>query len=129
MNLRGEWSFQLDAQKLGLRERWFEKNLNDRIPLPGSTDEAGFGAKSAPDLVRFTREHRYVGPVWYQKTVEIPESWQGKRVVLFPERAMWETKLQVDGNLTFCENSSMSQNPSNHLPQTPHETGGCLFCF
>lgn len=105
MNLDGEWSFQLDTGKSGLRERWFEKDLKDRIPLPGSTDEAGFGVKSAPDPVRLTREHRHVGPAWYQKTVEIPESWQGKRSVLFLERAMWETRLWLDGDFIGMQDS------------------------
>jgi len=105
MDLRGEWSFQLDIQRSGLRERWFEKDLKDRIPLPGSTDEAGFGDKSLPDPVRLTREHRHVGPAWYQKTVEIPESWQGKRVVLFLERAMWETRLWLDGDFIGMQDS------------------------
>ncbi len=105
MNLCGEWSFQPDAEKSGLRERWFEKDLKERIVLPGSTDEAGFGVRSAPDPVRLTRENRHVGPAWYQKTVEIPESWQGKRVVLFLERAMWETRLWLDGYFIGMQDS------------------------
>ena len=96
LDLSGSWSFQLDEQKVGLQERWFEKNLKEEIALPGSTDEAGFGAKSDPDSVRLTREHRYVGPAWYQKSIEIPKSWQGKHVELFLERPMWETKVWLD---------------------------------
>ncbi|MCP4783005.1 MAG: hypothetical protein GY878_05585 [Fuerstiella sp.] len=80
IDLSGDWAFQLDEKKVGQRERWFESDLKQSITLPGSTDEAGFGAKSEPDPVRLTREHRYVGPAWYQKTVELPESWQGKKV-------------------------------------------------
>jgi hypothetical protein len=37
-----------------------------------------------------------VGPAWYQKTIDIPEPWQGKHIELFLERAMWETKLWLD---------------------------------
>jgi hypothetical protein len=105
MDLRGEWSFQLDPEKSGLRERWFGMDLKDRIPLPGSTDEAGFGAKSLPDPVRLTRENRHVGPAWYQKTVEIPEGWRGKRVVLLLERAMWETRLWLDDDFIGMQDS------------------------
>ncbi|MFQ6036568.1 MAG: sugar-binding domain-containing protein, partial [Sedimentisphaerales bacterium] len=39
----------------------------------------------------------YVGPAWYQKQVHIPESWRGKRIVLFLERCHWETKVWIDG--------------------------------
>jgi len=97
MDLSGTWSFQLDDEKVGERERWFEKDLAESISLPGSTDEQGFGVKATePQRTRLTREYRYVGPAWYQKTIDVPESWQGKHVELFLERAMWETKVWLD---------------------------------
>jgi len=97
VNLSGNWSFQLDDAQVGERERWFEKDLKDDILLPGSTDERGFGVKAAkPERTRLTREHRYLGPAWYQKTIDIPASWQGRHVELFLERAMWETKVWLD---------------------------------
>ena len=96
LDLSGKWSFQLDEKKVGVRDQWFKQNLKDKISLPGSTDEAGFGKKSEPDPVRLTREYRYVGPAWYQKTIEIPKSWVGKHVELFLERSMWETKVWLD---------------------------------
>ncbi len=97
MDLSGIWSFQLDDENAGEWERWFEKDLAEQISLPGSTDEQGFGVKAAePQRTRLTREYRYVGPAWYQKTIEVPESWQGKHVELFLERAMWETKVWLD---------------------------------
>jgi hypothetical protein len=105
MDLGGDWAFQLDQNKAGLRERWFSKELTDEITLPGSTDEAGFGTKSEPDPVRLTREHRYVGPAWYQKTIEIPESWQGKHVELLLERAMWETRVWLDDHYLGMQDS------------------------
>ncbi|HUT94227.1 MAG TPA: discoidin domain-containing protein [Thermoguttaceae bacterium] len=105
VDLRGTWSFQLDDNHVGQRERWFEKDLLDEIRLPGSTDEAGFGVKSEPDPVRLTREHRYVGPAWYQKTIEVPASWKGKHVVLFLERAMWETKVWFDDHYIGMQDS------------------------
>ena len=105
VDLCGTWSFQLDDGRIGQRDRWFGKDLKDEIKLPGSTDEAGFGAKSEPDPVRLTREHRYVGPAWYQKTIEVPASWKGKQVVLFLERAMWETRLWLDDHYIGMQDS------------------------
>ena len=97
IDLSGTWSFQLDNEKAGEQQRWYNKDLNDNINLPGSTDEQGFGVKAkVAQKTRLTREYRYVGPAWYQKTIEIPESWQGKHVELFLERAMWETKVWLD---------------------------------
>ena len=105
LDLSGPWDFQLDGRYVGERERWFEKDLKDEILLPGSTDEAGFGVKSEPDPVRLTREYRYVGPAWYQKTIEIPESWEGKHVELFLERAMWETRVWLDDHYIGMQDS------------------------
>ncbi len=97
INLSGTWSFQLDNEKAGESERWYVKDLDKRINLPGSTDEQGFGVKAEkPQETRLTREYRHVGPAWYQKTIEIPESWEGRHVELFIERAMWETKVWLD---------------------------------
>ena len=75
VDLSGTWSFQLDDDHVGERGRWFDQDLKDEILLPGSTDERGFGVKAVePQGTRLTREYRYVGPAWYQKTVEIPAS-------------------------------------------------------
>ncbi|MBE0652862.1 MAG: hypothetical protein IH594_03630 [Bacteroidales bacterium] len=97
VDLSGTWSFQLDNEKTGVQGRLYNNDLKEQINLPGSTDERGFGFKATePQKTRLTREYRYVGPAWYQKTIEIPASWQGKHVELFFERAMWETKVWLD---------------------------------
>jgi len=76
IDLRGTWSFQLDNEKAGEQQRWYNNDLQEQINLPGSTDEQGFGVKATePQKTRLTREYRYVGPAWYQKTIEVPESW------------------------------------------------------
>ena len=57
----------------------------------------GFGVKAVqPQRARLTRTYRYLGPAWYQRTIEIPESWQSRRVELFLERVMWETRVWLD---------------------------------
>lgn len=138
--LAGEWGFQLDPEGIGEENRWFEKDLPLRIKLPGSTVEGGFGddisveTEWTGDIVDkswYTEERyekyrqpgnvkvpfwltplkHYVGAAWYEKTVDIPESWRGKRVILFLERAHWETKLWVDGREIGMRNSL----------STPHE--------
>ena len=42
-------------------------------------------------------EKHYVGAAWYQRDVDIPAAWQGKRVVLSLERPHWETRVWLDG--------------------------------
>ncbi len=50
-------------------------------------------------------ERHYVGVAWYQRDLEIPTAWQGKRVVLRLERAHWETRVWVDGKEIGFNNS------------------------
>ena len=56
-------------------------------------------------------ERYYAGAAWYQRDVEIPKDWQGRRVVLRLERPHWETRVWLDGTLVG----------SNDSLSTPHE--------
>lgn len=38
----------------------------------------------------------YLGVAWYQREMEIPSAWRGKRVELTLERTRWETTVYVD---------------------------------
>lgn len=42
-------------------------------------------------------DKHYVGVAWYQKEIEIPEAWTGKRIFFELERTHWETSLYMDG--------------------------------
>jgi hypothetical protein len=41
--LDGQWRFRIDRQDRGVAERWFASRLPDRLRLPGSLQEQGFG--------------------------------------------------------------------------------------
>lgn len=41
----------------------------------------------------------YLGVAWYQREIEIPPAWQGKRIALQLERARWRTSVYVDDTL------------------------------
>ena len=140
LSLAGQWRFQLDRANAGIRERWFEQTLPDKIKLPGSLPAQGIGdevsveTRWTGDIVDkswFTSsqyakyrkpgnikvpfwlqpKNYYVGVAWYQRDVAIPTDWQGKRVVLTLERPHWETRVWVDGR-PVGSNNSLS---------TPHE--------
>jgi hypothetical protein len=93
--LAGIWRFRLDAEKTGLQMGWPEQRFDgDSIFLPGSTDQAGYGLKTAgASRGWLSRPFLYEGPAWYQRPVAIPESWRGKRISLFLERPHWQTDL------------------------------------
>lgn len=96
--LAGKWGFRLDPTKEGITQRWFASALPERINLPGSTDEAGFGTNNLrePNLDHLSRLVEYTGAAWYQREIIISADWHGKRVALFLERCHWETQVWLD---------------------------------
>ena len=108
MRLDGLWRFRLDRQDAGIRERWFEQRLPDRISLPGSLPEQGIGDAvttdtpwtgqivddswfTAPEYAQYRQpgniqvpfwlqpDTNYAGAVWYQRDIEIPADWHVRR--------------------------------------------------
>jgi beta-galactosidase len=43
VNLAGVWRFALDRADTGVKERWFARDLQDRIALPGILQSQGYG--------------------------------------------------------------------------------------
>ena len=72
--LAGEWTFRLDQHTQGIAQAWFKSTLPERIRLPGSTDEAGFGIPNVREanLDHLSRLVEYTGPAWYQREIDIP---------------------------------------------------------
>lgn len=122
--LAGTWRFSLDRQDAGIAARWFGRQLPDRIHLPGSLQEQGYGdipsaqtswisgigfkLLSRAKYARYQRpghfetpfwltpDRHYVGAAWYQREIDIPENWRGKRIILHLERAHWQTSVWLD---------------------------------
>lgn len=106
INLAGEWRFRLDAANKGLEEKWFDEVLPDRIVLPASCEEKGFGIQATvKDPHRLTRAVRYEGKAWYQRSITLPPSWREKRIVLFLERCHWVSSVWIDGLPLGTQNS------------------------
>lgn len=107
-----------DARHIDLAGTW-ELRLGslDAAPagpifLPGSTDQAGYGARTIdPPKGRLTRPFTYEGAAWYERPVDIPEAWRGRRITLFLERVHWQSEVRVDGKSYGTQNSL----------STPHE--------
>jgi hypothetical protein len=99
ISLAGQWRFSLDPNKEGLQKEFFKHDLSQKISLPGSTDEANAGIPNPakPSLDGLYRPNVYEGQAWYQRDIDIPAGWQGKRIVLSLERVHWDTRVWVDG--------------------------------
>lgn len=112
ISLAGQWQVALDSTDVGVTEKWFDRSFADKITLPGTTDEAGYGIPNAllpsiekPQILHLTRKNSYVGPAWYSREISIPSHWKGKSIQLKLERVIWQTSVWVDGNLVpgSCE--------------------------
>lgn len=99
LDLSGLWRFQLDPMGFGKTpgSELYLTKLTESIMLPGSTDTGAKGVKNTASYVdRLSRKYEYLGQAWYQREVEIPQSWNGKDITLDLERCHWNTALYVD---------------------------------
>jgi len=74
---------------LGLGDAWWKLQpaaLREHFSKPGKVE--------VPFLSQPPKH--YLGAAWYQRDIEIPTSWRDHRVVLFLERAHWETTAWLD---------------------------------
>jgi hypothetical protein len=113
-SLAGEWQVRLDPKIVGASQNWIssEARFEQRIKLPGTTDEAGLGVGLAMEpivskegLARLHRKFSFIGPVWYRRTIEIPPDWKGRRITLLLERVIWESQVWIDGQAIGKQNS------------------------
>ena len=130
------WRFQRDRENIGIQERWFKSTLSQSVTLPGSLPAQGIGDEvtvntpwigsifdlsyfTVPEYEKYRRpgnikvpfwlqpDTYYAGVAWYQSDIEIPEHWQGRRVVLTLERPHWETRVWLDDR-EIGSNASLS---------------------
>ncbi|MCX6894431.1 MAG: discoidin domain-containing protein, partial [Verrucomicrobia bacterium] len=94
VSLAGVWRLEI----AGTNAAGFAHALPGQIKLPGTIDDARLGPPNPkpPTLEGPWRLSDYAGPAWYQRDIEIPEAWSGKRVTLFLERCRWVTTVWLD---------------------------------
>ena len=96
IDLSGTWNFTLDRE--GSVKPTDE--MPEIVTLPGTTDtnRKGNPIEWKGETTHLSRPFSYKGRAWYRRTVEIPESWTGKPVILTLERTK-PTEVYVDGVL------------------------------
>ena len=123
--LDGEWRFQMDREDAGLAAKWFQRDLTDKIRLPGILQAQGYGdliTKDTPwvlslydknwslrdDYKEFATgddvkvpflcqpQRHYLGTAWYQRDIEIPATAAGMRGQLYLERSRWKSQAWLD---------------------------------
>ncbi|NDV60461.1 sugar-binding domain-containing protein [Bacteroides sp. 519] len=99
VDLSGVWRFQTDVMdfRRGSLSPRYNHLLQETITLPGITDDHQIGYKVPYKYIdRLTRKYEYMGPAWYQRDIEIPKEWKGKRIFVYFERTHWLSSIYVD---------------------------------
>lgn len=89
-NLNGEWTYEFDFGKSGMDRRLFDSKGFDKkitVPFCPESDLSGVGYKD------------FIPAMWYQRDIQIPESWKGKRTLLHFGGVDFFTGVYVDGKL------------------------------
>ena len=73
INLNGQWSYTFDFSRSGMdRELFRSEGFDGQITVP-------FAPQSELSGVGFTD---FIPEMWYQRRLEIPADWDGKRILL-----------------------------------------------
>jgi len=99
LDLSGKWKFQTDVMdfRRGSLSPRYNHALQEEIQLPGITDDYKIGYKVPYQYIdRLTRKYEYMGPAWYQRDIEIPAAWKGKKIFMYFERTHWLSSIYVD---------------------------------
>ena len=134
ISLDGVWSYKLDPDDIGYKQKWYNCTFNNVLNLPGSLNtnsigynidvntkwtgsqwnkdwyESDFYKKyREPGNVKpvfwLTPDKHYVGKAWYQKKIYIPKSWTNNYIALNLERCHWLTNVWIDGVSLGSRNS------------------------
>ena len=126
VSLAGKWRFALDRQGVGAEQRWFAKELSDAIQLPGNIESQGYGDEITgktqwttsfianlywEKLTRYAKyrqpgnvkipfwwqpERYYMGRAWFQRDIDVPADWRGRRLALMLERVRTQSEVWLD---------------------------------
>jgi len=108
IDLSGEWEIKIDSAQ-------------HKVILPGSLAENKVGRQPKDSATNsLTETYSYQGAVWYEKSIEIPASWENHPVELFMER----TKVsEVFINGTYLGNGYSVSTPHIYLIDSLLKTG------
>lgn len=88
MNLNGTWTYTFDFGKSG-KERDFasSQGFEGKIAVPFCPESPLSGVNHKD----------FIPALWYQRSISIPEGWEGKKVILHFGAVDFETEVFIDG--------------------------------
>ena len=88
VNLNGLWSYTFDFGKSGKQRHYQQSSgFEDKILVPFCPESPLSGVNHKD----------FIDAIWYQRAIDIPEEWNGKRVILHFGAADYETEVFIDG--------------------------------
>ena len=108
-SLSGAWRFELDPAGWAGRNTGSSETCRNGSCCPARPTRRNSACRPGQSrtLMGLYRPNAYAGPAWYQRDIDVPESWRDKRVVLFLERIHWETQVWIDGRLAGTAEDSL----------------------
>lgn len=92
MNLNGTWTYSFDFGKTGEQKGWKNsKGFDGHIAVP-------FCPESSLSGVHHTD---FINSIWYQRQLNIPSVWSGKKIMLNFGAVDYEAHIYVDGQLAM----------------------------
>lgn len=115
IDLSGEWEVALDSMDNGIKEEWNKQSFQNKITLPGTLCDAGYGKPCTLEPVmekeiflNLKRKFDYVGPAWYKKEILVPGEWKEKDIFLTLERVIWNSQVWINGDKVDGSNESLT---------------------
>ena len=105
LSLAGNWRYKTDEQDVGIPQEYYKQVFSEStFVLPGSTCDNKIGVKKeyydsyCKEAVRAPIErYEYIAPLWLQREIDIPDSFEGKNIRLSLERVNISSMLWIDG--------------------------------
>ena len=108
-NLNGDWTFTFDFGKTGIERGYrMSSGFDQKIVVP-------FCPESILSGVSYTD---FIETMWYQRKIEIPATWKGKRVFLHFGAVDYQSELSINGKVVgthFGGTSSFSYDITNFI--------------
>lgn len=88
VNLNGEWSYTFDFSRTGMERDFVHSTGFDSsiiVPFVPQSELSGVNYKD------------FIPEMWYQRTISIPSSWKGKRIMLHFGAVDYIASIYIDG--------------------------------
>ena len=92
INLHGTWTYLFDFGQSGVENGLQDsKGFADNITVPfcPESDLSGVGRKD------------FIPAIWYHRTISIPQSWDGKHIILHFGGVDYRSQIFIDGKKAF----------------------------